>query len=367
LKIGKSAAVLREDGLAIAGIKKSVLALACFVVFGAYVGISPSRADETVASAPEAAQRQRTPRNVQRDGFPHHEKDHLKVECADCHLGAKEKPVDSDKPMAKDFPHNACINCHNFASEFFKAIDRPSKFCSVCHEPRPISRADKALKKGVLSGDPQSNVRRTEFHDLFGHLQHQGEAYIGKNNSYRVVPVAGTGYGSQFTAGARPLCTSCHVFKQTGDVEQKELSEAEMSTQRSHAACFVCHNGNSAKVRADRNKFPLENDCRGCHELNTLDSDSSGQSHYTMFGKIKAFRHFIDHDMDIRPKRRRDLPLSTVKDFLCVQCHTPVEQTTTLEAVTLPKENFCNECHKPKSPGLPDPLTGDVLSRLGKR
>jgi hypothetical protein len=355
---------LREDGLAIAGIKKSVLVLACFIVLGAYVGIRPSRADETVAPGSEAAQRQR---NVQRDGFPHHEKRHLEVACADCHLGAKERPVDSDKPMAKDFPHNACIGCHNFASEFFKAIDRPSKFCSVCHEPRPISRGDKALRKGVLSGDPQSNSMRTEFHLLFGHLQHQGEEYIGKNSSYSVVQVEGSGYGSQFKAGTRPLCTSCHDVKEPGDVEQKELREPEMSTQRSHAACFVCHNGNSAKARADRDKFPLENDCRGCHELNTLANDAAGRGRYTMFGKIKGFRHFLDHDMDIRPKRRRDLPISTVKDFLCVKCHAPIEQTRTLEQITLPKENFCNECHITKAPGLPDQLTSDVLSKLGKR
>lgn len=357
--------------MAIAGIKKIVIGLACFVVMGAYVGLRPSRADEPVGLA-EAAQRSKTAKtNVQRDGFPHHEKDHRDIPCADCHLGAKKRPVDTDKPMAKDFPHNACIRCHNFASEFFKALDRPSKFCSVCHEARPISNADKALRKGNLTGDPdQANAKTRDFHDLFGHLQHQDEEYIVKNTSYRIVPVSSSGYGSQFTVGARPLCTSCHIFKQTGDLEQKELTEPEMATQRSHAACFVCHNGNSANSRAQatKDKFPAENDCRGCHALNKLaDTVAEKSQRYTMFGKLKDFRHFIDHDIDIRPKHRRDLPLATVKDFLCSKCHTPIEEAKALDQINLPKANFCNECHITNAPGLPDKLDNGVLSKLGTR
>src|SRR5689334_16219283 len=97
----------QEDELARAGIKNSVLALGCVLMLAAFVGSRPSRADESNSPEPQRPARETGPPR-----FPHKQEKHRKVDCATCHLGAKRNATASDRPIAKDFPHAACINCH---------------------------------------------------------------------------------------------------------------------------------------------------------------------------------------------------------------------------------------------------------------
>ncbi|HSB12169.1 MAG TPA: hypothetical protein VLM38_21965 [Blastocatellia bacterium] len=299
-----------------------------------------------------------------RGSFPHDQKEHIKVQCADCHLAAKEKPRNTDQPMAKDFPHGACIRCHNFAAEFFKAaFGQSSRFCGVCHEPRRISRADKALRPGVF---PRPKI--SDFEDAFSHKAHRKSLPA----DFRVSPISNPPYGSQFSPGASPRCTDCHAqTKQPAArrrqddasatvVQAVQMRSIEFKTEKSHAVCFVCHGGTPPEPRRmSAETFPYQNDCRVCHELET--GQPSGSK--SLFGSIKDFHH-DDHDLDIRPKKRSDFPLPTAPDRLCSECHKPIEQVEKLKAIRLPEAGYCNTCHISKRPGLPDRLSEEVLNRL---
>src|SRR5262249_53705708 len=154
------------------------------------------------------------------DGFPHNQKDHRKVDCATCHLGAKVKPVNSDQPMAKDFPHQACIRCHNFAEEFFKIVlGGTSRFCSICYMNGRKSSGDKSLWQGNIAS------KNGEFDDLFGHEGHR----MRVPDYVRIRPISlrarGT-YGEQFRAGAAPSCTDCHApLMQAGEMAKDMMTE----------------------------------------------------------------------------------------------------------------------------------------------
>jgi hypothetical protein len=279
--------------------------------------------------------------------FPHDQKEHIKVQCADCHLAAKEKPRNTDQPMAKDFPHSACIRCHNFAAEFFKsAFGGPSRFCGVCHEPGRISKADKGLRAGVF---PKPQI--SDFEDEFSHKAHRKTL----SSDLRIAPVSNPPYGSQFALGASPRCTDCHQ-----QVKRTRNETKEFKTEESHRACFVCHGGLPPEPRrVAAETFPYTNDCKVCHDLHTA---GEGPRRRSLFGSIKDFKH-DDHDLDIRPKKRSDFPLPTAPDRLCSECHK-IEQVEKLNAIKLPAVGYCDTCHISRRPGLPDKLSDEILNKL---
>ncbi len=319
-----------------------LIVLGCMLVAGGVCfGLTRLRANETCVA--------QTKDRTGHGSFPHDQKEHIKVQCADCHLAAKEKPKNTDQPMAKDFPHAACIRCHNFAAEFFKAaFGQPSRFCGVCHEARRISRADKALRAGVF---PRPQI--SDFDDAFSHKAHR----MALPPDLRIVPVSNPAYGSQFRAGESPRCTDCHEQIKKAKTEAKDIK-----TEAAHATCFVCHGGvppEPRKVSAET--FPYERDCRVCHELH-LSEMPRAQS---LFRTVKAFRH-DDHDIDIRPKKKSDFPLPTAPDRLCSECHKPIEQVEKLNAIKAPLVRYCDTCHISRRPGLPDRLSDNVVKKLGR-
>ena len=322
---------------------QSLLVLWVLVVLGICMGLTSSRADQkSIFSIPQPKDR------TGHGSFPHDQKEHIKIQCADCHLSAKEKPVRTDQPMARDFPHTACIRCHNFAAEFFKtALGQPSRFCGVCHETRRISRADKALRPGVF---PTPQV--SDFDDAFSHKAHRKTLPV----DFRVVPVRDPPYGSQFKAGENPRCTDCHA-----QIKKARIDSKDMKTESNHATCFVCHGGATPEVRrVSAESFPYANDCKVCHELHS--SGTYARSH-SFFGSIKNFRH-DEHDIDIRPRKRSDFPLPTAPDRLCSECHRPIDQADKLNAIRLPEAGNCNTCHIDRKPGLPGRLSDEVLNKL---
>jgi len=318
------------------------VALSALMALGAW-GLTSSRAEEAKLFSISQA-RDRTGHG----SFPHDQKEHIKVQCADCHLAAKEKPRNTDQPMARDFPHAVCVKCHNFAAEFFKAaFGQPSRFCGVCHETRRISNADKALRPGVF---PRPKI--SDFEDEFSHKAHRKILPAG----FRIVPISNPPYGSQFTSGESPRCTDCHV-----QIRKPKPDEKEMKTEESHPTCFVCHGGAPPEPRRiSAETFPYANDCRVCHELRVADM---GRRARTLFGSIKGFRH-DDHDIDIRPKKRSDFPIPTAPDRLCSECHKPADQVEKLIDIRLPEAGYCDKCHINNKPGLPGKLSEDILNKL---
>ena len=318
-------------------IRRCVLAVGALVALGACFRPSVSGAGEAGPFSEQTRER------MALASFPHDQKEHQKIECSACHQGAPQKPVNTDEPMAKDFPHTSCIRCHNFAAEVFKAMGGKNRFCGVCHEQRSISRSDKALRPGVLSTGGTG-----EFEDVFSHKAH------------RKPPRAGLGaplFSSQFKAGVSPLCTDCHTA-----VQQVQADSKDMRTAKSHAACFVCHRGNAPDSRSvPAHEFPYANDCRVCHALR-----QSGMIAYSPFAIIREFKH-DDHTLDIRPKKKSDFPISTAKDRLCVECHRPADEAQTLREIALPEIGYCQKCHIDNRPGLPGKLSDQVAGRLTKK
>ncbi|PYT08232.1 MAG: hypothetical protein DMF60_05230 [Acidobacteria bacterium] len=307
------------------------------------LGLASSRAEEAkLFSLSQAKDR------TGYGSFPHDQKEHSKVQCADCHLAAREKPKNTDQPMAKDFPHSSCVRCHNFAAEFFKgAFGQPSRFCGVCHETRRISKGDKALRPGVF---PRPTI--SDFEDEFSHKAHRKVLPA----DFRIVPFSNPPYGSQFKPGESARCTDCHE-----QVRKPATDAKDMKTEEGHATCFVCHDGAASEPRrVSPETFPYASDCKVCHELRL--SDRSPRAH-SLFGSIKGFRH-DDHDIDIRPKKRSDFPLPAAPDRLCSECHKPVDQVEKLSDIRLPGAGYCDKCHINNKPGLPGKLADDILNKL---
>lgn len=321
---------------------QSLFPLGVLLAVAIWVGLTPTRADQTtVFSIAQAKDRSG------RGSFPHDQKEHIKIQCADCHLSAKDKPTRTDQPMAKDFPHTACIRCHNFAAEFFKtALGQPSRFCGVCHEARRISRTDKALRPGAFPKPLMS-----DFADAFSHKAHRKTLPA----DFPVVPISNPPYGSQFKPGENPRCTDCHE-----QIKKTRIELKDMRTESNHPACFVCHGRAPESRRVSAEVFPYANDCKVCHELHISGTDARSRS---LFGSIKGFRH-DDHDIDIRPKRRSDFPLPAAPDRLCSDCHKPIDQVEKLDSIKLPEVGRCNTCHIDRKPGLPGKLSDEVLSKL---
>ena len=321
---------------------QSLLAASVLIALAMCSGLTSSRANQrSLFSIGQAKDR------TGHGGFPHDQKEHIKTQCADCHLSAKEKPARTDQPMAKDFPHTACIRCHNFAAEFFKtALGQPGRFCAVCHEPRRISRTDKALRPGVF---PKPQV--SDFDDAFSHRAHRKTLPA----DFRVAPISDPSHGSQFKAGESPRCTDCHE-----QIKEARIDSKDIKTESNHATCFVCHGSTLESRRVPAEVFPYSNDCKVCHELRVSGTDARSHS---LFGSIKGFRH-DDHDIDIRPKKKSDFPLPTASDRLCSDCHRPIDQIEKLNSIKLPEAGRCNTCHIDRKPGLPGKLSDEVLSKL---
>jgi hypothetical protein len=327
-----------------------VLALGIVLVLVALVGPRPSRADEPGLPEPQRARQVGPPR------FPHKQEKHRTVNCATCHLGAKRSATQSDRPVAKDFPHAACINCHqNFAAEFFRyAAGGSNRFCGICHMSGRSAASESSLRADFTSPEMRQFA---EFDEVFGHKSHQQPI----KPFVRIMPVRSgpqAGYGSQFSVGARPLCTSCHQ-----PIRNAAPAAQDMKTEMSHAICFTCHGGTAQGLRGESEvkKFPYENDCRECHAL--VDGRVA-RAH--LFGQINKFRHYIDHDIDIRPKKKPWNPPAAT-DYMCSDCHSPIAEATTLAQITLPQAGYCNQCHIRRKPGLPDQLSAQDRDKLGKR
>lgn len=334
--------------MARAGVKHTVLALGCALIVATLTGARPSCADESIMPEPQRAAREAGPPR-----FPHQQEKHRTVDCASCHLGAKRSATQSDRPVAKDFPHAACIRCHqNFAAEFFRYATggNANRFCGICHMPGRSAASPESLRTDYVS---PATRPFSQFEDVFGHKAHQQPVKASVN----IRPLRN---GSQFSVGARPLCTSCHTPQPNAPAEAKD-----MQTVMDHPTCFVCHGGVSSERRTatEMAQFPYENDCRGCHAL----VDGKAGPHNTeLFGQIKKFRHYVDHDIDIRPKKK-PWQQPAARDYMCADCHSPIAETTTLAAITLPQAGYCNQCHQSRKPGLPDQLSAQDLNKLGKR
>lgn len=313
------------------------------LVFGMWTALASSRADQTTVFVI-----QQPNERTGHGSFPHDQKEHIKIVCADCHLSAKEKPARTDQPMAKDFPHQACIRCHNFAAEFFKtAMGQPSRFCGVCHETRRISRIDKALKPGFFP-----TPRLSDFDDAFSHKAHRKTLPA----DFRIVPISTPPFGFQFKSGETPRCTDCHE-----QIRKPRTDSKDMRTESNHATCFTCHGGAIPEPRrVSAESFPYANDCKVCHELNGFGTNVRSHS---LFGSIRGFRH-DDHDLDIRPKKRSDFPLPAAPDRLCSECHKPINQIEKLNAIRLPEAGSCTACHIDRKPGLPGRLSDEILNKL---
>jgi len=322
--------------------KTRLIAIGAFLALGAWLALTAPGVGEANPSFEQTRER------TVRAGFPHDQKEHQKVECAACHHGAPQKPVSTDEPKAKDFPHTSCIRCHNFAAEVFKATSGKNRFCGVCHEQRSISRSDKALRLGVLSAGQTG-----EFEDVFSHKAHRKSLPA----SLQIRPVsAPRPYGAQFSAGASPRCTDCHA-----QVQRAQPATKEMLTENGHAACFVCHDNQPASRNAPAAEFPYASDCRVCHALR-----GPGMIAHASFPVIKEFKH-DDHALDIRPKKRTDFPISAALDRLCIECHKPADEARKLSEIALPEIAYCQKCHIDNRPGLPGKLSDDVSARLMKK
>jgi hypothetical protein len=322
---------------------RCLLVLSGLLPLGAFGGLASSHAGEPRPFSIEKA-KDRTGRG----SFPHDLKEHVKVQCADCHSATKDKIENTDQPMAKEFPHAVCVRCHNFAAEFFKAaFGQTSRFCGVCHETRRISKSDKSLRPGVF---PHPNT--SDFVDEFSHKAHRKILPA----DFRIVAINNSHYGSQFEPGESPRCTDCHEPNKKAKPGAKDIK-----TEASHATCFVCHGGAPPKARKmSAEIFPYDRDCKVCH---TLRGPGIAPLAQRLFGSIKDFRH-SDHEKDIRPKKRGDFPFPTAPDHLCAECHTPADRVEKLSDIKLPESGYCDRCHINNRPGLPGKLSDDTLKKL---
>ncbi len=304
------------------GIKKSVLAIACFLLAGVYFQTARTHAldSEPLASEPTVSFQSAK----DRASFPHDGKKHREMNCSDCHS------VSRAQPDVRDFPgHKACISCHNFAEMVFtKPI-----FCAICHNGRPVSKTQPAL-----FGFPKPAVP-TDFGMGFSHVSHR-----------KTLPADIDIEQPQFIKGQGVKCTDCHKMITPPRGGQ------EMSIEKGHSTCFVCHGPVPAGGRRKpAREFPYMNDCAECHQL-------GGPRSPHLYNIVVKFKH-TDHDYDIRPIKKKEYVIAKATDRLCSECHQSVDKAEKLSEIRLPDSRYCNECHNGRL-GLPDPLEQDVLNTL---
>jgi hypothetical protein len=323
-------------------IKKSIFALACFLVAGAYLGL-PSYAEE---SASADFQRSQSPRRQtsrpqasrERATFDHKRKEHAKVTCNVCHK------VTPQQIEVTSFPaHPTCVGCHNFAKEYFT---RGAGFCGVCHETGPTSRTAAGLFNFKERTDKLHALLGSDFGIDFSHVEHRKPL----PESFEFQPVTTRPAelpSAKLTAGQSARCTDCHQR-----IKKANAGENELTIEKGHSTCFQCH-GMKPESGA-RENFPYMNDCKDCHAI--------GGSKASHLAQIREFSH-ADHEWDIRPRRKIDYQVKRSPDFLCVECHKSVDQAKQLADIRMPDESSCSTCHNGRL-GLPDVLARDLLDKL---
>ncbi len=332
-----------EDYQTMLGTKRIVLALGCLLLMGAYFGFTPSEASETDALVSQPVQGAR--RNA---SFPHEKQKHSELDCSKCHRVTNQPPFDVKSPTSGSvYPgHASCAGCHNFAQMFFTQ----PQFCAICHNGRAVSRSQPALFDRIPKAD-----RPSDFGLDFSHVNHKKS--LPQNiqiERFDVKPISH--FGDMFQPGDAPKCTGCH--EQTRPLRD---NPDDMRTATGHTACFVCHGAipSSGRLKSVK-EFPYMNDCRECHDLR------GGRSpHLFANYHIMDFRH-EDHDYDIRPRTKQQIREIKAEDRLCSECHKSAATAESLNAIKLPEENYCNQCHNGKI-GLPDPLAQDVMDTLRRR
>lgn len=347
-------------------IKRSVLALACFLVAGAFVETSPTEAS---LPAPEPAQSRRATAS-----FPHGQgpkgglRGHTDIACSECHRVTIENPdkiiglgkgrltkTGSDYP-----PHDACIDCHqNFAALALAEAFGETKvyFCAICHNGPP-----KSLRQPALFDRIPKPRGGSDFGIRFSH-----EAHRKTLENVVITPVGLNPDDPQkrFRLNEQPNCVDCHTL-----IRPAAASGIDMSVEKSHSTCFQCHGVVPASGRKDPDpsKFPYLNDCRECHRTALRNLPASPRNF-----DIPRFKH-EDHNFEVRSIRKRDFVAMTAdqrEERLCVECHSTVEKAQTLAEIRLPETATCDKCHvnRPGLPyregiGLPDILERDVLDKL---
>ena len=257
----------------------------------------------------------------ERASFPHDKDRHKTLDCSKCHS------VTTAEPDVKDFPgHASCTGCHNLALE---AMTKPLLFCGICHEGRPSSRS-----RPALFDFPKPQVQ-TDFGSDFSHPSH-----------LKPMPGQALNPGTQASSLQTPRCTDCHQRTQP-----VRAGSPEMTIETGHRSCFKCHGEQPVKP-------PSMNQCAECHQI-------GGPRSPDMFGLVKAFKH-EDHEFEIRPRKKKEYPLTKAPDYLCSECHSSVVAADALDRIKLPDERYCSECHNNRL-GLPEPLAQEVLDSLKKR
>jgi hypothetical protein len=331
-----------EDDLAMPRIKKSLFALACLLVAGAYFGL-PSYAEESGPAdlqrlSVTAPQTQRPQATRERASFDHKRKEHAKVTCNVCH---RVTPLQIE---VTSFPaHPTCVSCHNFAKEYFT---RGNGFCGVCHQGGPTSKSSSALFRFKEKTDRLHALFGSDFGIDFSHESHRKPLPA----SFEFKPVTTTPAEIQpakLTAGQTARCTDCHQR-----IKKAMPGENELTIEKGHSTCFQCH-GMRPETGA-RENFPYMNDCRECHEI--------GGPKATHLALIREFSH-ADHEWDIRPRKKADYRVPRPPDFLCAECHKSVDQAKQLSDIRMPDESNCSTCHNGRL-GLPDTLARDLLDKL---
>jgi hypothetical protein len=263
-----------------------------------------------------------TQRNTREEAsFPHGSAKHKTLECSKCHS------VTTAQPEVRKFPgHSSCSSCHNLALE---ALSKPVLFCGICHEARPASR-----QRAALFQFPKPRVE-TDFGADFSHPSH-----------LKPMPASALSTSQTQTGLQTPRCTDCHQR-----ISQPAAGTPEMRIETGHSSCFKCHGEQPVKP-------PSMNQCAECHAL-----DGARAPH--LFASVKSFKH-EDHEFDIRPRKKREYPLSKAPDYLCSECHSSVVTAARLDHIKLPEASYCAQCHNGRL-GLPDSLVQEVLNDLRKR
>ena len=324
------------------GTKKIILALACFLLMGAYFGSSDSSASNS--SADEASKpdtptahfftAQRGGTTKERATFTHGRREHANVNCNACH-----RVTPSQVDVVSWPGHAACASCHNFAGEFFR---RGVGFCGICHTG-PSRTAlfdfqDKTRRLQSLFG--------SDFGIDFSHPDHRKPLPA----DFQIQRIANKPAGVSdvsITPGEIAKCTDCHKL-----VKPVPVGGRELSIEKGHSTCFQCHG-----MRPDSGalaNFPYMNDCRECHE--------TGAPKGANLKDIAEFKH-SDHEYDIRPRRKAEYRVKRPPDFLCAECHKSVEQAETLSQIKAPTNENCAACHNGRI-GQPDAVAQNILDKL---
>ncbi|HEY6330344.1 MAG TPA: hypothetical protein VI756_13480 [Blastocatellia bacterium] len=315
-----------------------------FAALALLFGLKKSRADSPIPQMQAGTSRDRA-------FFPHGKPEHRKVACLTCHTITPAKIDETVYPG-----HASCVTCHNFATE---ALGRPITYCGICHDGRPASKAQPALFPYPKPGKPG------DFGMDFSHPAHlkprppfpapsttssaaesvSGQLAVGPNpdESGSVLRTV------SFTQGdlVKPTCFDCH--KQNQQVGRRPVMD--YITNIGHPACFTCHGQNPVAP-------PSMFQCAVCHDL-------GGPKYQGLLGEVVRFKH-SDHVYDTRPIIRGQTVWPRAPDYLCSECHKSAVTAERLDAITLPQQNYCSECHNGRL-GLPDPLEPDVLQSLNRQ